>query len=79
MAAITLAQWLGVAGIGAIWLGMQIVLNAGLPRLLRRGEVLRGEPGSMQAFMLFWLDQYSFIGITLTIAGLALTLWGFSR
>ncbi len=79
MAAVTVAQWLAVAGMGAMWLGAQIVWVAGVPRLLRRGEVPRGEPGSTQAFMLFWLDQYSFIGITLTIVGPALICWGVSR
>ena len=77
MADITLAHWLGVAGAGAVWLGALIVWVGGLPRQLRRGEVPRAEPGSAQAFTLFWLDQYSFIGIALTIAGMALALWGF--
>lgn len=49
MAAVTVAQWLAVAGMGAMWLGAQR------------------------------LDQYSFIGITLTIVGPALICWGVSR
>jgi len=79
MADISLVQWLAIAGAGAVWLGALIVWVAGLPRLLRRGDTPRAEPGSEQAFMLFWLDQYSVIGITLAIAGSILMVWGFSR
>lgn len=79
VADIGLAHWLGIAGLGAIWLGAQIVLVAGLPRFFRRGEVPRASPGSPQAFMLFWLDQYSMIGLVLAITGAAFVLWGFAR
>ena len=79
MADVSIALWLGIAGLGALWLGAQIALVAGLPRALRRGAVPSAEPGSPQAFMLFWLDQYSVIGLTLTIAGIALAGWGFTR
>ncbi len=76
MADIGFAHWLGIAGLGAVWLGAQICLIAGLPRVFRRGEVPRALPGSPQAFMLFWLDQYSVIGLVLALAGVALALWG---
>jgi hypothetical protein len=79
MADLSIALWLGIAGLGAVWLGAQIALVAGLPRALRRSEVARAEPGSPQAFMLFWLDQYSVIGLVLTAAGIALAGWGFTR
>ena len=79
VADIGVAHWLGIAGLGAVWLGAQIALIAGLPRVLRRGEVPRSLPGSPQAFMLFWLDQYSVIGLALAFAGAAFALWGFAR
>ena len=79
MADLSVALWLGIAGLGAVWLGGQIALVAGLPRALRAGDAPRAEPGSSQAFMLFWLDQYSVIGLALTIAGIALAGWGFTR
>lgn len=79
VADIDLAQWLGIAGLGAVWLGVQISVVAGLPRVMRRGDVPTAERGSPQAFMLFWLDQYSIIGLTLAISGVALAGWGFTR
>ncbi len=79
MASMTMAQWLMAAGAGCLWLGGQIVWVGGMPRQLRGGEVPSGEPGSERAFMLFWLDQYSYLGITLALAGGALLLWGALR
>ena len=77
MADVSAAQWIAIIGLGAVWLGAQIALVAGLPRALRRGDVPRADRGSPQAFMLFWLDQYSVIGLALTGAGIALAAWGF--
>ena len=37
------------------------------------------EKGSAQAFQVFWLDQYAWIGIGLVIIGLALGAWSLLR
>ena len=68
--------WLAIGGLGALWIGVQIVVVGGLPRFLRRGAVPRAERGTPQAFMLFWLDQYSVIGLVLTAVGLTLVVLG---
>jgi hypothetical protein len=73
------ADWLIIAGLGAAWLGVQIAVNGGLPRVLRRGEVRRAEKGTPEAFMLFWMDQYSFIGLTLAVGGVVLAAVGVSQ
>jgi hypothetical protein len=70
------ADWLIVVGLGAIWLGAQIIWVAPLPRQLRRGEVPTAEKGSAAAFGLFWIDQYGWIGITLTVGGLVAVVAG---
>ena len=73
------AHWLVIVGCGAFWLGAQIIWVGGLPRMLRSGEVPTAPPGTPGAFQLFWLDQYSFIGLTLAIGGIALAAWGLLR
>jgi hypothetical protein len=73
------ADWLIVVGLGAIWLGAQIIWVAPLPRQLRRGEVPTAEKGSAAAFGLFWIDQYGWIGITLAVAGSAAVVAGLLR
>ncbi len=65
-------DWLVVGGAGALWLGVQIAVVGGLPRQLRRGVLPTAPRGTPQAFGLFWLDQYSWIGIALAAGGLAL-------
>ena len=72
MAELALADWLRIAGFGALWLGTQIVWVAPLPRRLRSGEVPTAPKGSPQAFGLFWLDQYGYIGLTLVVTGIVL-------
>lgn len=64
-----MGDWLTIVGLGAIWLGAQIIWVAPLPRQLRRGEVPTAEKGSAAAFGLFWIDQYGWIGLTLCVAG----------
>jgi hypothetical protein len=73
------SDWLIVLGLGAIWLGAQIIWVAPLPRQLRRGEVPTAEKGSAAAFGLFWIDQYGWIGITLAVAGSVAVLGGLLR
>ena len=77
MADIDLAHWIGLIGLGGVWLGVQIAVVAGLPRVLRAGETPTAQSGTPQAFMLFWIDQYGFIGLTLAAAGVAMAAWGF--
>ena len=78
MAGVDSVHWLGLIGLGALWLGAQIAVVGGLPRLLQRGETPAAPAGTPQAFMLFWIDQYGFIGLTLAIGGAALAAWGLS-
>ena len=65
--------WLAVAA-GCIWHGAQIVWVAPTPTQLAR-EKPQMEKGTPQAFQVFWLDQYAWIGIGLVIIGLALGAW----
>ena len=69
---VTLAQTLTVIGLGCLWMGWLILANAGLPRQLRRGPQPTAEKGMPEAFGLFWLDQYSWFGVTLSVVGIAL-------
>ena len=75
MAELTTVAWLAIAGLGSVWLGWQILVVAGLPRALRSGDTPTAEPGTPEAFGLFWLDQYACIGLTLTLVGIALVAW----
>jgi hypothetical protein len=60
-----------LVGAGLIWHGAQIIWVAPTPtQFLRQKPVV--EPGSAQAFQVFWLDQYGWIGIVLTLAGVAI-------
>ncbi len=72
-------NWLLVVGLGALWLGWQIVWVAPLPRQLRRGEVPTAPKGSPEAFSLFWIDQYGWLGLALVGLGLAAALAGAVR
>lgn len=69
-------DWFVVCGLGAAWLGLQIVWVAPTPRQLRRGEVPSAERGSEAAFMLFWIDQYGWLGLVLSVGGLLLAAVG---
>lgn len=72
-------DWLVIVGLGALWLGAQIVWVAPLPRQLRRGEVPTAPKGTPQAFGLFWIDQYGYIGLTLALGGALLAIFGWLR
>jgi len=76
---LTLDDWLVITGLGAAWLGWQIVWAGRLPRQLRRGEVPTAPRGTPEAFGLFWIDQYGYIGLTLLLGGLLAALVGWLR
>ena len=76
MALLQLADWLMIVGFGSIWLGVQIVANGRLPRQLRKGPTPTAPKGSPEAFGLFWIDQYGYIGLTLAVGGLVAVLTG---
>lgn len=64
-----------LVGAGLIWHGGQIIWVAPTPtQFLRQKPVT--EPGTAQAFQVFWLDQYGWIGITLTLCGLVAVVIG---
>lgn len=79
MMALQPGDWLMIVGLGALWLGAQIVWVAPLPRQLRSGEVPTAPKGTPQAFSLFWIDQYGYIGLTLAVGGVLLLLAGWLR
>ena len=68
-------NWFLVLGLGACWLGWQITWAAPLPRQLRSHKPpVPDDPA--RAYMLFWLDQYGWIGLTLLGLGIASVLAG---
>lgn len=71
-----MADWLIVVGLGAVWHGAQIIWVGGLPRQLRPGETPTAPKGTPEAFGLFWIDQYGYIGLTLALGGAAAALVG---
>ena len=70
------AHWLVVVGLGCLWLGAQIVWVAPLPRQLRKSPVPSAPKGTPEAFGLFWIDQYGWIGLLLCGLGLLLVAAG---
>jgi hypothetical protein len=79
MANITGGEWSIICGLGAAWLGWQIVVVGGLPRALRARDEALVERGSPEAFQRFWIDQYGCIGLGLLAGGLLLALVGALR
>ena len=79
MANIAGGEWSIICGLGAAWLGWQIVAVGGFPRALRAREEAPVEHGSPEAFQRFWIDQYGFIGLGLLTGGLLLVLFGALR
>jgi hypothetical protein len=70
------SDWLVVCGLGAIWLGVQIVVVGRPPRALRRAPQPSAPKGTPEAFGLFWIDQYGFIGLALCVGGAVAALAG---
>ena len=57
-------------GLGFLWHGLQIFWVAGLQRQIKKTKPENGEVDSQRSFMLFWLDQYSWIGLTIITIGI---------
>ena len=75
-----LGGWMIVVGLGSFWLGWQIIWAAPkLPRQLRKGPTPTAAKGTPEAFGLFWIDQYGYIGLILAIGGLVLAAFGWTR
>ena len=70
--------WLMAIGVGLIFHGLLILWVGGLPWALRSGKKPFFEKGSPQAFQVFWLDQYSYIGLTLVGGGLTILFNGWA-
>ena len=68
--------WIVAMGLGMTFHGLLILWVGGLPHALSPGEAPIVEKGSPEAFGLFWLDQYSYIGLVLSLAGLGLVVRG---
>ena len=68
--------WIVALGLGMAFHGLLILWVGGLPHALSPGEAPTAEKGSPEAFGLFWLDQYSYIGLVLSLAGLGFVVWG---
>ena len=64
-------------GAGCIWHGLQIVWVAPTPSQLRKDRTGDSKPrDSAQAFQIFWLDQYAWMGVSLTALGCLFVLLG---
>ncbi len=74
--ALQAGDWGIIVGLGAIWLGLQILVVGRLPRALRAGPHPTAPKGSPAAFGLFWIDQYGYLGLTLAIGGALAATWG---
>jgi hypothetical protein len=61
-----------IVGLAAVWYGAIVYWIAGLPRQLKSGRQPTAEKGTPQAFGLFWMDQYAYIGLTTGVAGVIL-------
>ena len=57
-------------GLGFLWHGALIYWVAGLPRQLKKTSKNITESDTEKSFMLFWLDQYSWIGLLIIFFGI---------
>ena len=57
-------------GLGFLWHGILIYWVAGLPRQLKKAKKNITESDPEKSFMLFWLDQYSWIGLLIIFIGI---------
>tara|TARA_B100000686_G_C16682493_1_gene912752 strand:+ start:181 stop:414 length:234 start_codon:yes stop_codon:yes gene_type:complete len=66
----SISEWIFVIGFGVAWLGgLIMIVIPDWPRQLRKGETPSAPPGSPEAYGLFWMDQYGYIGIVLFLIG----------
>ena len=71
------AFWIVALGLGMAFHGLLILWVGGLPRALTPGDNRTAPKGSPEAFGLFWLDQYSYIGLVLAAGGIGMAAWGY--
>ena len=57
-------------GLGFLWHGALIYWVAGLPRQLKKTSKNITESDTEKSFILFWLDQYSWIGLLIIFIGI---------
>lgn len=76
MADLTNTQWLMLLGCGMFWLGIQIAVVSGGPRMFQKNPPALAAKGTPQRFGQFWIDQYAWMGITLSVVGGALIAMG---
>ena len=57
-------------GLGFLWHGALIYWVAGLPRQLKKTSKNITESDTEKSFMLFWLAQYSWIGLLIIFIGI---------
>lgn len=76
MASLTIMQWLLPVGFGCMWVGVQITVVSGGPRRFQREPAPAAPLGTPQRFQQFWMDQYAWIGITLSVVGALLFIAG---
>ena len=57
-------------GLGFLWHGALIYWVAGLPRQLKKTSKNITESDTEKSFMLFWLVQYSWIGLLIIFIGI---------
>ena len=68
--------WLITLGLGFLFHGLLILWVGKLPWAFRTARKPNFQRGSSEAFQIFWLDQYSYIGLALSIFGLAQVFYG---
>ncbi len=79
MADIDTNEWLVICGLGAVWLGWQVFMVAGMPNAFRARRTPPTNEDPAVSFQRFWAEQYRFFGLTLSIGGVLLTLVGTLR
>ena len=70
------AFWIAAIGLGMAFHGLLILWVAGVP-LTFRGKLPVAEKGTPEAFGIFWIEQYRFMGFTLAVIGAAMAAWGY--
>ncbi|MEM9743371.1 MAG: hypothetical protein AAF918_11865 [Pseudomonadota bacterium] len=71
-----LSFWCVVAGLGLAWHGLLILWVANLPHPLRGRPLPKAAAGSEAAFLIFWIEQYRWLGTLLALSGVVLVIVG---